>query len=84
VFKDSAAKTDAWPIVFTKVPESVVGPHDDVRLPAELSSQIDYEAELAVVIGKGGRSSQRRRGANHDRRHRGDREPLRLNRAQTT
>ena len=53
VFKNSAARTPrAWPIVFTKVPECVVGPYDEVRLPgAEVSTQIDYEAELAVVIG---------------------------------
>jgi 2-keto-4-pentenoate hydratase/2-oxohepta-3-ene-1,7-dioic acid hydratase in catechol pathway len=45
---------DGWPIVFTKVPECVVGPHADVRVPAEVSQQIDYEAEIAVVIGRGG------------------------------
>jgi 2-keto-4-pentenoate hydratase/2-oxohepta-3-ene-1,7-dioic acid hydratase in catechol pathway len=65
VFKDSAAKTDTWPIVFTKVPECVVGPRDDVRLPSEVSSQIDYEAELAVVIGKGGRSITREAAMEH-------------------
>ena len=37
VFKDNDAKPDAWPIVFTKVPECVVGPHDDVRLPGDAS-----------------------------------------------
>jgi 2-keto-4-pentenoate hydratase/2-oxohepta-3-ene-1,7-dioic acid hydratase in catechol pathway len=57
VFKDSNADTKAWPIVFTKVPECVVGPSDDVQLPgAAISEQIDYEAELAVVIGKGGKN----------------------------
>jgi len=59
VFKSSPSKTDQWPIVFTKVPECVVGPGDDVRLPGEASSQIDYEAELAVVIGAGGRDIAR-------------------------
>ena len=57
VFK-GAAQQD-WPIVFTKVPECVVGPHDDVRVPADVSDQIDYEAELAVVIGTGGRNIAR-------------------------
>lgn len=60
VFKDSAANAESWPIVFTKVPECVVGPHDEVQLPgAAVSSQIDYEAELAVVIGTGGKNIQR-------------------------
>ena len=59
VFKSATADTQSWPIVFTKVPESVVGPHADVELPLSLSAQIDYEAELAVVIGKGGRNIAR-------------------------
>lgn len=57
VFKDSNTNTQAWPIVFTKVPECVVGPFDDVHLPgAAVSDQIDYESELAVIIGKGGKN----------------------------
>jgi 2-keto-4-pentenoate hydratase/2-oxohepta-3-ene-1,7-dioic acid hydratase in catechol pathway len=59
VFKDNATKVDAWPIVFTKVPECVVGPDDEVRLPGAVSQQIDYEAELTVVIGQGGRNIAR-------------------------
>ena len=56
VFKDNDANPESWPIVFTKVPECVVGPHDDVNIPLGVSDQIDYEAELAVVIGKGGKN----------------------------
>jgi 2-keto-4-pentenoate hydratase/2-oxohepta-3-ene-1,7-dioic acid hydratase in catechol pathway len=59
VFKDNDANPDAWPIVFTKVPECVVGPFDDVLVPAGVSVDIDYEAELAVVIGKGGKNISR-------------------------
>ncbi|MGF6347428.1 fumarylacetoacetate hydrolase family protein [Variovorax sp. W2I14] len=65
VFKDNAAKTDEWPIVFTKVPECVVGPHDEVLVPADVSAQIDYEAELAVVIGKGGKNIARDAAMSH-------------------
>lgn len=42
------------PVIFSKVPESVIGPEAAIRLPNGLSSSIDYEAELAVIIGKGG------------------------------
>jgi 2-keto-4-pentenoate hydratase/2-oxohepta-3-ene-1,7-dioic acid hydratase in catechol pathway len=50
-------KPEGWPIVFTKVPETVVGPNDVVRLPgADITTQIDYEAELAIVIGTPGRN----------------------------
>jgi len=43
------------PIIFTKVPESVVGPSDFIEMPVGVSEAIDYEAELAVVIGVGGK-----------------------------
>ena len=57
VFKNNAQAVDAWPIVFTKVPQTVVAHGSTVRLPgAAISSQIDYEAELAIVIGTGGRN----------------------------
>jgi 2-keto-4-pentenoate hydratase/2-oxohepta-3-ene-1,7-dioic acid hydratase in catechol pathway len=60
VFRDSAKDTQTWPMVFTKVPECVIGPDDDVQLPgAAISTQIDYEAELAVVIGRAGRNIRR-------------------------
>ncbi len=39
------------PLLFSKATSSVVGPYDDVVLPAE-SEQVDYEVELAVVVGK--------------------------------
>ena len=60
VFKGNAQAVDTWPIVFTKVPECVVATGVPVRLPgAAVSVQIDYEAELAVVIGRGGRNIAR-------------------------
>lgn len=66
VFKDNNADPNSWPIVFTKVPECVVGPHDEVLIPAvEVSAQIDYEAELAVVIGKGGKNITRAAAMDH-------------------
>jgi 2-keto-4-pentenoate hydratase/2-oxohepta-3-ene-1,7-dioic acid hydratase in catechol pathway len=52
VFKENDKNVASWPIVFSKVPECVTGPYDDVSLPAGISEQIDYEAELAVVIGR--------------------------------
>jgi 2-keto-4-pentenoate hydratase/2-oxohepta-3-ene-1,7-dioic acid hydratase in catechol pathway len=57
VFKADEKPIDQWPIVFSKVPESVIAPGAPIRLPgAGVSEQIDYEAELAVVIGRGGRN----------------------------
>jgi 2-keto-4-pentenoate hydratase/2-oxohepta-3-ene-1,7-dioic acid hydratase in catechol pathway len=66
VFKNNSANPMEWPIVFTKVPECVVGPRDDVVLPGEkVSAQIDYEAELAVMIGKGGKNIRREDALSH-------------------
>jgi 2-keto-4-pentenoate hydratase/2-oxohepta-3-ene-1,7-dioic acid hydratase in catechol pathway len=56
VFKDNSAAVEAWPIVFTKVPECVIGPADVVQIPHGVSEQIDYEAELLIIIGQGGKN----------------------------
>ena len=57
---DSSAKAGEdipdCPIYFTKVPESVVGPGAAIMMPpAEVSTAIDYEAELTIIIGRGGK-----------------------------
>lgn len=39
------------PIVFSKFPSTIIGPHANIKLPA-ISNEVDWEAELAVVIGK--------------------------------
>lgn len=39
------------PVLFSKASSSVVGPYDDIVLPAD-SQQVDYEVEFAIVIGK--------------------------------
>ncbi len=41
-----------YPIVFTKDVSTVIGPHDNIPYDAEVSEKIDWEAELAVVIGQ--------------------------------
>ena len=66
VFRETMPQEDPWPIVFTKLPECVVGPTDPVRLPSPAASvQIDYESELALIIGKGGRDIPRARAMDH-------------------
>lgn len=53
------------PIVFTKPPSCVIGPGAEVERHAEVTSQLDYEAELAVVIGLEGRSIPAGRARDH-------------------
>jgi 2-keto-4-pentenoate hydratase/2-oxohepta-3-ene-1,7-dioic acid hydratase in catechol pathway len=50
---ESKMKVQAVPTVFMKLTSSIVGTGADVVLP-KASAQVDYEAELAVVIGVGG------------------------------
>ncbi len=55
---DSSAQSGAVPeapIIFSKVPESVIGPGEPIIFDPDVSTAIDYEVELAVIIGKGGR-----------------------------
>ena len=43
------------PVVFSKPPTSVIGPHDPIPSFLDSSNSTDYEGEIAVVIGQGGR-----------------------------
>ncbi|WP_077001855.1 fumarylacetoacetate hydrolase family protein [Variovorax sp. KK3] len=66
VFRASMPESDPWPIVFGKLGECVIGPRDPVRLPnPKTTVQIDYESELAVVIGRGGRDIPRSHAMDH-------------------
>lgn len=49
-----AAKVDSQPYIFMKADTSVVGPHEAILLPDE-STMVDWEVELAAVIGTRGR-----------------------------
>ncbi|MCR4264641.1 fumarylacetoacetate hydrolase family protein [Nitratireductor sp. ZSWI3] len=57
-YADHAAETGAEipkePIIFNKWTSAIVGPDDDVQLPRG-STKTDWEVELGVVIGRGGK-----------------------------
>jgi 2-keto-4-pentenoate hydratase/2-oxohepta-3-ene-1,7-dioic acid hydratase in catechol pathway len=44
-----------YPVFFTKPPTCVIGPDDEVPPHAEITREVDWEAELAVIIGRKGR-----------------------------
>ncbi len=54
-----------WPALFTKNPNTVVGPEAPVWHPSPASEQLDWEVELAVVIGLGGRDIPEERAMEH-------------------
>jgi 2-keto-4-pentenoate hydratase/2-oxohepta-3-ene-1,7-dioic acid hydratase in catechol pathway len=65
---DSSAASGAVPkepIIFSKLPETVVPNRARVRIDPAVSAAVDYEAELAVIIGKGGRGISRERALGH-------------------
>ena len=41
-----------YPVIFTKTTTCINGPYDDIPYNATVSEKIDYEAELAVIIGR--------------------------------
>ena len=57
-YKDHAAESHmplpTSPITFSKYPTAVIGPGRPIRLPT-VSAQVDYESELAIVIGRRGK-----------------------------
>jgi 2-keto-4-pentenoate hydratase/2-oxohepta-3-ene-1,7-dioic acid hydratase in catechol pathway len=50
--RETGAKVPQLAIMFTKYTTSIVGTGDEVRWDPALTAKVDYEAELAVVIGK--------------------------------
>ncbi|XP_012642340.1 oxaloacetate tautomerase FAHD2A, mitochondrial isoform X2 [Microcebus murinus] len=52
--KEQNVRVPKEPIIFSKFASSIVGPYDDIILPPE-SQEVDWEVELAVVIGKKGK-----------------------------
>ena len=61
----SADDLPEHPMVFTKVPESVIGHGETILYPEGTSQAVDYEAELAVVIGRAGRGIRREQAMAH-------------------
>ncbi len=44
------------PVLFSKFPNSITGPYDDLSWPESVTREVDYEVELGVVIGRRGRN----------------------------
>jgi 2-keto-4-pentenoate hydratase/2-oxohepta-3-ene-1,7-dioic acid hydratase in catechol pathway len=56
---EAKIKRPDLPVLFIKATTSLVGSHDNIVLPAAGPDQVDYEAELAVVIGKRAKNVRR-------------------------
>ncbi|QUS37407.1 fumarylacetoacetate hydrolase family protein [Falsirhodobacter algicola] len=53
--KETGRAAVSYPSIFTRFADTLVGANDPIIRPA-VSGDLDYEAELAIVIGKGGRN----------------------------
>ncbi|HEX9132853.1 MAG TPA: fumarylacetoacetate hydrolase family protein [Ktedonobacteraceae bacterium] len=49
-------KVPEYPVIFTKAPTTVNSPYGNIVIDPAVSEQIDWEVELAVIIGKGGKN----------------------------
>jgi 5-carboxymethyl-2-hydroxymuconate isomerase len=50
--EESGEEPPEQPLLFAKWPNAIVGPDERIRVPADKTSQVDYEVELAVVVGR--------------------------------
>jgi len=58
-------KLPTHPVFFTKAPTTVIGPYDDIVWDRGVTQQVDWEAELGVIIGVGGKNIPRDRAMSH-------------------
>ena len=58
-------KLPEYPVFFTKAVTSICGPDDDVPFDPNVTGQLDYEVELALVIGRGGKNIAREAALSH-------------------
>lgn len=50
--REQGAEPPKTPVLFPKFPSSVIGPGEEIRWTAGVTEQVDYEAELAVIVGR--------------------------------
>lgn len=64
--EETKAAVPPYPVVFMKLPGAVQHPGEPIRLPTHLKSdKVDYEGELAVVIGRAAKNVKRAHALDH-------------------
>jgi 2-keto-4-pentenoate hydratase/2-oxohepta-3-ene-1,7-dioic acid hydratase in catechol pathway len=56
LLRGQEAKAPEYPVFFTKAPTTVNSPYGNIIIDPTVSEEIDWEVELAVIIGKGGKN----------------------------
>lgn len=62
---DTSADLPKQPVIFSKPPTSVVGPNDPILHDKSITQQLDWEVELAVIIGKTAKRVTRENALSH-------------------
>ncbi len=62
--RESGAAIPPEPVLFSKYPTAVIATEDPIVLPP-VSQEVDYEAELVIVIGRGGKNIKKENAAGH-------------------
>ncbi|MDT7609528.1 MAG: hypothetical protein QOD82_5203 [Pseudonocardiales bacterium] len=62
---DRSEDLPEYPVVFSKATTSVTGPYGDIDPHHGVTAELDYEAELGVIIGRGGRGISREQAFEH-------------------
>ena len=57
--RGEAVKLPDAPVFFTKAPTTVIGPFDDIPWDRSVTQQVDWEVELAAIVGVTGRNIRR-------------------------
>ena len=62
---ESGMAIPTQPVIFTRFNTTIKGPFDDVPHESSLTQQLDYEVELAVIVGTGGKRIAREQALEH-------------------
>ena len=62
---DTPMKVPEIPVFFTKASTSASGPYDPIPWDTSATSQVDYEAELGIIVGIGGKNIKRGAALDH-------------------
>ena len=63
--EETGAKMPDYPVLFIKAVNALNNPGDPIVIPKVAPGQVDYECELAVVIGKPGKNIERHQALDH-------------------
>jgi 2-keto-4-pentenoate hydratase/2-oxohepta-3-ene-1,7-dioic acid hydratase in catechol pathway len=56
LIRGQETKAPEYPVIFTKAPTTVNSPYGNIIIDSQVSVEIDWEVELAVIIGNGGKN----------------------------